>query len=99
MTSEGTGPERTEQQLIDRAGTDPNFRAQLLENPKGAIGQLLGTQLPDGIAIRVIEEQPGEVVLVLPPRERQSGEALSDKELEEVAGGGAVSWAGGTSPC
>ena len=92
MTSEGTGPERTEQRVIDRAGTDPNFRAQLLENPKEAIGQLLGTQLPGGVAIRVIEEQPGEVVLVLPAPARRSGQELSEADLENVSGGTVGLW-------
>jgi hypothetical protein len=90
MTSESTSPEQAQQQVIDRASTDPEFRAQLLENPKEAISKQLGIPFPKGITIRAIEEQPGEVVLVLPARTLGSGTRLSGEELERVAGGG--SW-------
>jgi hypothetical protein len=90
MTSEGTGPQGAQQQVIDRASSDPEFRAQLLENPKEAISKQLGVPLPEGITIRAIEEQPGEVVLVLPARGTASGARLSSQDLEQVAGGGSA---------
>jgi hypothetical protein len=69
---------------------DPDFRARLLENPQEAIGEELGTAISSSATFRVIEEQPGEVVLVLPARPMESGGALSDEELEQVAGGSTV---------
>jgi hypothetical protein len=87
MTSGGTSPEQAQQQVLDRAGTDPAFRARLLENPNAAVGEHMGSPLPAGITIRVIEEQPGEVVLVLPAQSTASGASLSEDELERAAGG------------
>jgi hypothetical protein len=86
-TPSGTGrPSGPQQQVIDRASTDPAFRAQLLEDPKQAISQQFSIPLPEAIAIRVIEEQPGEVVLVL-RSQMASGGRLSQEDLEQVAGG------------
>jgi hypothetical protein len=78
--------------VLDRAGADPSSRAQLLDHPGEEISGLLGIPLPESVAIRVIEEQAGEVVLVLPAQARQSRTALSEAKLEKVAGGSAVSW-------
>jgi hypothetical protein len=92
MTSGGNSPEQAQQQVIDRATSDPDFRSQLLEDPKAAISEHLGIALPAGITVRAIEEQPGEVVLVLPARPMRSGTALSETDLAKAAGGTAVSW-------
>jgi hypothetical protein len=87
MVSGDSNPRDAQQQVIDRAGTDPAFRAQLIQNPRDAINAQLGISLPDGVAVRVIEEQPGEVVLVLPNQTMGSGTRLSGEDLENVAGG------------
>jgi hypothetical protein len=86
--SEGSGTRNdAQQQVISRAEADPQFRAKLLKNPKDALQEQFGIATPANISVRVIEEQPGEVVLVLPARHLQSGVELSDAELEGVAGG------------
>jgi hypothetical protein len=79
------------QQIIDRAMRDSNFRTRLLENPQVAIAEELGTSISSTTTIRVIEEQPNEVVLVLPARSIDPGTMLSDEELEQAAGGLSVS--------
>lgn len=87
MTSTDSGAARdAEQQIIDRAMRDPDFRNRLLENPREAIQDELGIALATA-TIRVIEEQPGEVVLVLPAQTAESASSLSDQDLESVAGG------------
>jgi hypothetical protein len=78
-----------QRQIVDRAMQDPDFRTRLLENPQQAIQEELGTSLTTA-TIRVVEEQPGEVVLVLPARTTDSGTALSDEDLERAAGGTTV---------
>jgi hypothetical protein len=84
-----------QQQIIDRATSDPDFRNRLVSNPNETISQALGVPLPRNVAVRVIEEQPGEVVLVLPAQPAPTGSQLSDADLEAVAGGGTVdSWGG-----
>jgi hypothetical protein len=83
------------EQLIQRAERDDEFRARLLSDPRGAITEQLGVELPDTLNLKVIEENPNEVILVLPAKS-QSG-ALRDEELAGVAGGSG-SWCG-NSPC
>lgn len=78
---------QAEQQVLDRAATDPGFRAQLLENPRQALQEEFGISIPETVSLRVAEEQPGEVILVLPNQPAQSGASLSDADLEQVAGG------------
>ena len=78
-----------QQQIIDRAATSSDFRAKLLESPHDTIQEEFGIPLPPNVSIRVVEEQPGEVVLVLPARSVQSGSVLSDADLDVAAGGGA----------
>jgi hypothetical protein len=77
-----------QQRIVQRNLEDEAFRRQLLADPKTAVEQELGTQLPPGIEVRAVEETPDTVYLVLPPSqaEGQSG-GLSDSELESVAGG------------
>jgi hypothetical protein len=87
-TTNGSGAwNDLQQQVLDRAETDPEFRAKLLENPKDALEEQFGIATPANISVRVIEEQPGEVILVLPARHMGSGTMLSDEELERAAGG------------
>lgn len=58
---------------------------RLVRDPQGALKELLGFNPIPGYAIRVIEEQPGEVVLVL-PRPLEIDE-LPDEVLDLAAGG------------
>lgn len=54
-------------QLIQKAWEDPSFKARLLSDPKSAIKEVLGVRFPDHIEIRTLEENPGELYLVIPP--------------------------------
>jgi hypothetical protein len=72
--------------VIERAQRDESFRQQLIDDPKAAIGEELGVEIPDGLQIRVIEEDPQEVVLVLPAA--AGTRELSDEQLAGVAGAG-----------
>lgn len=51
----------------DRAARDAHFRRMLLADPREAISQALGVEVPDTLAIEVIETAPGEILLRLPP--------------------------------
>lgn len=72
-----------QQQLLAKAEEDAAFRAQLLENPKAAIKDATGLMVPDGINIRVLEDNATDFHLVLPPE----GRNLSDGEIGGVVGG------------
>ena len=76
-----------EARLRERCLRDPAFRTRLAQAPAEAIGGERGVEIPDGRPIRVVEEQPGEVVVVLPPASEDAGD-MSDAELEQAAGGG-----------
>ena len=89
----GGSPEDERRRLIERSMEDEELRRRLLADPKGTIEEEIGARLPEEIEVRVVEETPEVVYLVLPPRasvSEQGGE-LSDRELEVVAGG----WGGG----
>lgn len=72
--------------IQSRAAEDAAFRAALTANPAAALEAAFGLAVQPGISIRVIEEKPGEVALVLPA----SASELSGKDLEAVSGGYAV---------
>ncbi len=73
-----------EDRLIARATTDNAFRQLLLRDARVAIRQELGITVPDGVQVRVHDETPTELHLVLPaPRTDE----LSDRELDQVAAG------------
>jgi hypothetical protein len=76
--------------VVERAQRDESFRQHLLEDPKAAISEELGVEIPDALKMRVIEEEPSEVVLVLPAATR--ARELSDEQLAGVAGGWQDDW-------
>jgi hypothetical protein len=87
---------RTEytEQLLARAQRDDEFRARLITDPKAAISEELGVEIPDELNIRVIEEEGDEVVLVLPAK--FEAREVRDEQLAGVAGGTGGSWCGTT---
>jgi len=54
------------EQIIKKAWMDAAFRSQLLRDPKSAIEEVFGVNIPAGIRINVVEETPDTVYLVLP---------------------------------
>jgi hypothetical protein len=77
-----------EQELIEKAMKDPGFRKRLLENPKAVIQEETGGELPASVNLRILEEDPQTVYLILPcipapPEEME----LAENELEMIAGG------------
>ena len=78
-----------ERRLIERSIEDEDFRQKLIEDPKGAVEQELGTRLPEGVRVEAVEESAETIYLVLPGTPMAGGEGgeLSDQQLESVAGG------------
>jgi len=77
-----------QEQIVAKATQDEAFRQELLSNPKAAVERGLGITFPQGTNIRVYEDTPDIVHIVLPMKV-QSGEPreLSDAELEQAVGG------------
>lgn len=74
--------------IIVHAWKDPNFKKQLLSNPKAAL-KSFGLTLPENLNIKVMEEPENTFTLVLPKAPAQVRE-LSEKELFSYAGGAAL---------
>jgi Nitrile hydratase, alpha chain len=89
QASGGTGSRAEwERRLIERSLEDEQFRQRLFDDPKGAVEQELGSVLPEGVDVRVLQQSQDTIYLVLPSASvgSQGGE-LSDQDLEAVAGG------------
>ena len=67
--------------LMERAGVDESFRAQLMADPKAAIYDELGLEVPEDVNIKVHENDAQTVHLTLPATE------LAEEQLEAIAAG------------
>jgi hypothetical protein len=80
-----------EVRIIARAWKDPKFAEALRKDPTGVVTREMtaawpGAKMPAGLTIKVLEETPDTMYLVVPPRPRGADE-LSEAELLQVAGG------------
>ena len=69
--------------LIAKAQAEPEFRSQLVADPKATIEGLSGLELPAAINIEVHEDSATSFHLVLPPSAK-----LTEDELATVFAGG-----------
>ena len=73
------------EEVVNKAGENPEFRARLLANPQDAIKETTGIEVPADVELFVHEESANSQHLVL-PRSAQ----LSDSQLSSVSGMGVV---------
>ena len=71
--------------ILARSATDPAFRQKLLADPRAAIAEATGRELPASYTVRFVENT-ADATVVLPDPVNPNAE-LSDGELETVAGG------------
>ena len=69
---------------IARALKDRAFKSRLLADPVATLKEA-GVAVPDGVAIKVVENTASQVHMVLP--DYSAADQLSDAELERVAAG------------
>jgi hypothetical protein len=84
----GYDPEQTNAaigKLIKKAWADPAFKQRLIADPKHAIADVSGIELPTALKVRVHEDTSNVKNLILPVN--PATEDLSDADLEAVAGG------------
>ena len=74
--------------ILAKAWDDPDFKARLLADCE-AVCAAEGLQTPGCERLRIVEDAPGELTLVMPPR--PSAE-LSEQTLEAVSGGATVAF-------
>ena len=69
-------------QVIKKAWADPAFKELLLADPKKALQESFGLEIPDGIELKAVEESPSLRYLTIPA----SPEDVADGEnnLKEV---------------
>jgi hypothetical protein len=61
-----TGRPEIERRIIDLAQSDAEFRARLIADPRAALAEVLGVEIPAFIEVRVVEERPDLLCIVLP---------------------------------
>jgi len=52
--------------VLARAQTDPDYRARLLADPRAALGELLGVEIPERLEVQVVQERPDLLCVVVP---------------------------------
>jgi hypothetical protein len=80
--------------LIVRASREPEFKKQLLADPKAAYEAQLASvreaaKLPADLTVKTVEESGNVLYFRLPQPPAQGGE-MSEEELEQAAGGAAA---------
>ena len=88
--SEATGRADMERRLVQRSLQDDAFRQLLLEDPRAAVEEELGTQFPEEVRIVAVEETsghhlPGTALGASLTSRRLASSPI--RELETVAGG------------
>jgi hypothetical protein len=90
MSGAGAAPSMTKRDLevalVEKCWKDPEFKKQILADPKGMLERHIGTKLPGDLKIFVHEENAETLHFSLPPAPTNATE-LSDEDLEKVAGG------------
>jgi hypothetical protein len=90
MSTAGPAPSGTrrdlETALIEKCWKDPEFKKQVVSDPKGMLERHTAQRLPPEVKIFIHEEDANTLHFSIPPSPVNLSE-LSDEELERVAGG------------
>lgn len=68
-------------QIIKKAWADPAFKKSLLIEPKQAIKEAFGIEIPAGIELKVVEESPSSYYLTLPPNPEDISDGKSSPNV------------------
>lgn len=82
-----------ENRIIARALRDETYRRRLIANPRMVIGEEVGNAFPRNVQVRVLQETPDTVYVVIPYVPAAGRERVSEMDLESGAAGMAArSW-------
>lgn len=73
-------------QLVERLGSDADFKREFLSDAKGVIAREFGVSVPSSMHVTPVEVPANALMVVIPPLVAEDGE-LSETELEAYAGG------------
>ena len=82
--------------VVENAAKHPEYLAALLKDPKKVIETQLNNKLPEGLAVKVVQET-GDTIYLRLPHVITEGSELSDSDLEQVAGGKGDDGSGNTT--
>ncbi|MCA0756646.1 NHLP leader peptide family RiPP precursor [Paenibacillus sp. N4] len=66
-------------QIIQKAWEDAEFKKQLLANPKAAVKDAFGVDVPDSIKVDVLEESADQYYLVIPQNPAEVARKADDE--------------------
>ena len=69
--------------ISERISADPSCRDTLLADPRAVLSEVVGFDIPESVQVVLHEESLAQIHLTIP-----ASEALSDADLELVAGAG-----------
>jgi hypothetical protein len=81
-----------EAMIAERIAADPAFRDTLLADPRSALAEVVGFDIPDTVQVVLHEESLTQIHLTIP-----SSAEFSESDLELVAGG--MCWYDGCGTC
>jgi hypothetical protein len=64
--SQVSAEEILKKKIIQKAWEDPSFKAKLLSEPKAALKEAFGIDVPDTINLKAVEETTNSFYLVIP---------------------------------
>ncbi|MDR6552375.1 NHLP leader peptide family RiPP precursor [Paenibacillus qinlingensis] len=63
--------------IIQKAWEDADFKARLLADPRSALKQDFGIEVPEDIELSVLAETPAHYALVIPPQPEEMDQLKS----------------------
>ena len=83
MSAAASSRRDLEAKIVARAWADEGFRERLKTDPRGAVAEETGIEVPDAIQIEVLEETAEKAYLVIPVNRLE----ISEEELDAASGG------------
>ena len=78
---------KIEDRIAAEAWKNPQFKKELLENPRAALKKHLQIIIPDHMEVSVMEETPKHRYYVLPTNPAETGGEMTLEALDSVSGG------------